>query len=405
MTDATQVIVIGGGQAGLATSYCLKQKGIDHIVLDRGRIGDTWRKRWDSFCLVTTNSLCRLPGHPYDGDDPGGFMGRDDIVRYVERYAAKFEPPFHGGVEVARLGRDDDGFVVTTSEGEFRAPKVVVATGTHQHPRTPPCAADLDSSITQLHSSAYRNADGLPRGAILVVGSGQSGCQIVEDLELAGRTVHLAVGKAGRVPRRYRGKDVTLWAERLGLVNLPIHDHPKGEAVRFGPNPHVSGRDGGHTTDLRDFARRGIRLHGHVTGFQGTRAALAPDLAANLDAADEACREITGVIDKIIEAKGIAADPPDLEVHDWQPGPPQTELDLAEAGISTVIWATGFRYDFGWVDLPVFDDRGYPRYERGVTELPGLYFVGLHWMYTQGSGLFYGVGRDAEHIVEHMAAN
>jgi putative flavoprotein involved in K+ transport len=397
-------IVVGGGQAGLSASWHLKQAGRDHVVLDRGQIGDTWRNRWGSFCLVTPNRLCQLPGFPYDGDDPDGFMLRDQIVDYIERFASNFEPPYQGGVEIERIGASGDSgrFRLVTSEGDFTADNLIIAVGTHQHPNIPGWDRKLPAEITKLHTRDYRNPGQLPDGAVLVVGSGQSGCQVAEDLHGAGLEVHLCVGNAGRIPRRYRGRDILEWDVVTGYFDLLVDDHPKGRGIRFKPHPHLSGRDGGHTIDLRQLALDGVRLHGKVLDAKGSTVRLSDDLAETLDSIDSGCRAEMDGIDSFIAAHGLDAPEEDFVPVDWEPAPVPPLLDLDQAGIKSVIYATGFHFDFNWIDLPVFDARGYPRYRRGVTEIPGLYFVGLHWMHTQGSGLFYQVGRDAEYVVDHL---
>ncbi len=279
---------------------------------------------------------------------------------------------------------------------------VIIAAGTHQHPNLPVWGSKLADDIVQLHTRDYRNPAQLPDGAVLVVGSGQSGCQVVEDLLGTGREVHLCVGSAGRIPRRYRGRDILEWEDATGFFELPVDEHPKGHAIRFKPHPHLSGRDGGRTIDLRRLALDGVRLHGRLLDAEDTQVRFADDLAESLDAIDKACCEHLAEIDEYIAKNGIDAPESDLEPVEWRPTPASSTLDLRGAGISTVIYGTGFHFDFGWIDLPVFDERGYPRYERGVTEVPGLYFVGLHWLHTMGSGLFYQVGRDAEYVVDHF---
>lgn len=401
MDQFHDTIVVGGGQAGLSVSWHLKQAGVDHVVLDRGKIGDTWRNRWDSFCLVTPNHLCRLPGFAYSGDDPHGFMLRDEIVDYIEGFAASFGPPYREGIEVRRITRSDGPgrFKLNTSGGRYFAENLFITVGTHQHPKIPTWHEALPGSLLCMHTRDYRNAEQLPEGAVFIVGSGQSGCQVAEDLHRAGREVHLAVGKAGRIPRRYRGRDILDWDIVTGYFDLKVADHPKGPSIRFKAHPHLTGRDGGHTIDLRQLALDGVRLHGKVLGVEDVCLQLSDNLGEMLDEIDQFCRAEMDSIDKFIEENELEAPKEDLAPITWQPDPGPTKLDLASAGVSCMIFATGFHYDFSWIELPAFDDRGYPKYNRGVTEVPGLYFCGLHWMETQGSGLFFGVGLDAEYVV------
>ncbi len=400
-----EVIVIGGGQAGLAVSWCLGEQGIRHVVLERERIGHTWRtQRWDSFCLVTPNYQCRLPGHPYAGDDPDGFMVCEQIIDYVESYAASFSPPLHEGVAVTEVAAAlGGGYRVRTSRGVLTADAIVLAVGGYHTPRFPPMAAELPAHVTQLHSSGYRNAESLPDGGVLVVGSGQSGAQIAEDLHLAGRETHLCVGSAPRVARFYRGRDCVAWLEDMGHYDMPISEHPEGLAARKEANHYVTGRDGGRDIDLRAFARDGMALHGRLLGARGAQLELAGDLPRNLDAADATADRIKDAIDRWIESQGIDAPVEDRYVPVFEPaGDGGGTLDLDAAGIRTIIWATGFVPDWSWVKLDAFDDAGYPTHERGVTEVPGLYVVGLPWLHTWGSGRFAGVARDAEHLAEQI---
>jgi len=401
------VIVVGGGQAGLSMSYCLGQRGIDHVVLERDRIASEWRAaRWDSFCLVTPNWQCRLPGFPYDGDDPDGFMVRDEIVRYVESYAAFFDPPVAEGVTVTALASagTGGGFVLDTTNGEMSAGHVVIATGGYHVPTIPRFAERLARTVLQLSSSEYINADALPGGDVLVVGTGQSGCQIAEDLHLAGRTVHLCVGGATRTARFYRGRDVVAWLHDLGYYDLPVHEHKLGEGVRAKANQYVTGRDGGRDLDLRQFAREGMRLYGRVTGLRDGVLTFAPDLKHNLDRADSSAEAIKDTIDQHIAEHGIDAPNEERYTPVWQPGVQPRELDVAASGISSVIWCMGFAADFTWVNAPIFDGRGRPCHHRGVTDVPGLYVLGLPWLYTWGSGRFSGIARDAEYLAQTIAA-
>jgi putative flavoprotein involved in K+ transport len=400
------VIIVGGGQAGLALSYCLKQRHVDHIVFERDCVASAWRSsRWDSFCLVTPNWQCTLPGFPYRGDDPYGFMQRDEIVRYIEEYVAFFEPPLHEGVEVRRVGRaaGSEHFTVETSAGTFTAQNVVVAVGGYHSVTLPRMAERLPRTIAQIHSSQYKNARSLPDGDVLVIGTGQSGCQIAEDLHIAGRRVHLCVGSAPRVARRYRGKDVVEWLDDLGYYDLPVHEHPLKEGIRSRSNHYVTGRDGGRDIDLRKSALEGMQLYGRLLDIDGNRLTFARDLKANLDSADAVSESIKDTIDRHIERNEIPAPLEARYVPVWEPERELTELDYVAANISAVVWSTGFASNFRWIELPAFDGKGYPTHERGVTSVQGLYFLGLPWLYTWGSGRFSGIARDAEHLAENIA--
>lgn len=399
------VIIVGAGQAGLAMSYCLKRRGIDHLVLERDRLGHAWREqRWDSFCLVTPNWQCRLPGHPYSGVDPQGFMRKQEIVRYLEAYAASFAPPLREGVAVTRVYRAPSRvFGLETTIGDLTADQVVIAAGGYHVPKIPKLAERLPASIMQLNVAQYRCASQLPPGAVVVVGSGQSGCQIAEDLHLEGRTVHLCTGSAPRVARRYRGKDVVDWLHLMGHYDLPIDNHPDGKGVRKKANHYVTGRDGGRDIDLRKFALEGMQLHGRLQDIAGDALVFGSDLTDNLDRADATNNRIKDNIDAFIVRERIGAPPEPRPSPLWQPSAPCAPLDLKAADVSAVIWCMGFAIDFRWIELPIFDGHGYPDHDRGVTDEPGLYFLGLPWLYTWGSGRFVGVGRDAEHLGERIA--
>jgi putative flavoprotein involved in K+ transport len=408
MTESTDTVVIGAGQAGLAASYYLTQDGRDHVVMDRSRVGESWRTgRWDSFTLVTPNWTVRLPGFPYDGDEPDGFMARDEVVEYLENYARSFNPPLRLGVEATSVERlpGGGGYVVETSSGPIEASNVIVATGMFQNPKIPSFASAVPDRVLQVHSSAYRNPEVLPPGTVLVVGSGQSGAQMAEELYQAGRQVYLSVGSAGRAPRRYRGRDITRWLDKIGFYRTV--DMLPSPRAKFGGSPHVSGKAGGRTLNLHQFARDGVVLLGHLTGIEGVKVSLAPDLKESLAKADRFAADLKKAVDAYILKAGldIPEEPPgDGELRDGYQAEVLTELDLDSAAISTIIWATGYRFDFGWVRLPVVDGDGYPIQERGVTEYPGLYFLGLPWLYTVKSGLLSGVGADAAHVVEHLLA-
>jgi putative flavoprotein involved in K+ transport len=401
------VVVVGGGQAGLSASAHLSQRGIDHVIFEKHRVGHAWRsQRWDAFCLVTPNWQCQLPGFPYAGPEPKGFMPRDEIVAYVEAFAAAIDAPVREGVGVTRVGRNPrGGFVVETEAGTTTADAVVLAVSAYHKPKTPAVAAAIDPRIEQIHSSAYKNPGALAPGAVVVVGSGQSGCQIAEDLHLAGRKVHLVVGSAPRCPRVYRGRDAVEWLADLGQYDLPVDQHPKQEGVRKQANHYLTGRDGGRDIDLRRFATEGMALHGRLLDASGGTLRFGDDLGRNLDNADTVYNGICGLIDRHIAEAGINA--PVGRHYDpvWQPGVQPDTLDLAAAGVSTIVWATGFGSDWSFVDLPLCDPAGYPTHRRGVTTVDGVYVIGMPWLHTWGSGRFLNVGRDAAHIVEHLAGH
>ena len=398
------VIVIGGGQAGLSMSRCLGRRGIDHLVLERATVADSWKTyRWDTFCLVTPNWQCKLPDFPYAGDDPHGFMVRSQIVDYLEAYRAFVDPPLVEGVEVTSLTKDERGtFHLVTTAGECTADQVVVATGGYHTPITPPMSEPLAPSITQVQSQDYRSGAQLPDGEVLVVGSGQSGAQIAEDLHIEGRTVHLVVGDAPRVARFYRGRDVTDWLDEMGYYAMPVTQHPRREAVRAQANHYVTGRDGGRDIDLRAHARDGMRLYGIMTDHRDGTLHFQPSLTHSLDHADEVSESIKDTIDGFIAQRGIDAPAEQRYTPVWEPSGETTELRLSDTGITSVVWCIGFRQDFRWIDVPVFNGRGAPAHTRGTTSTPGLYFLGLAWQWTWGSGRFSGVGDDAEYLAERI---
>ncbi|PZA20107.1 MSMEG_0569 family flavin-dependent oxidoreductase [Modestobacter versicolor] len=403
MPERVAVAVVGGGQAGLSISWHLVQQGIEHVVLERDTIAHEWADaRWDTFCLVTPNWQCQLPGWPYRGEDPDGFMLRDEIVEYVRGYAASFGPPVHEGVAVTRLApAPDGGYLLTTSAGEVAAEQVVLAVGGYHLPVVPAYAGGLPADVVQLHSQQYRNPDQLSAGDVLVVGTGQSGAQIAEDLHLAGRRVHLAVGSAPRIARRYRGRDVVAWLHDMGHYDMPVEQHRDGEAARMGTNHYVTGRDGGHDIDLRRFALEGMQLYGSLTGLADGRFSFAPNLTEHLDAADRVSENCKDLIDAHVERAGMDAPVEPRYTPVWTPDAEPASLDAAAIG--SVVWATGFRADWSWVRVPVFDGAGYPTHSRGVTAAPGLYVLGLPWLHTWGSGRFSGIARDAAYLAERIA--
>jgi putative flavoprotein involved in K+ transport len=404
------VIIVGGGQAGLSASYYLQQQDIDHLVLEKHSLTHTWRnQRWDAFSLVTPNWQCALPGYTYNdqfnGSDPHGFMKKDQINEYLAGFVKSVNAPAREGVAVQRVvPRVIGGFEVHTSQGEFTADQVIVASGGYHTPIIPRLAERLPADIHQLHSEQYRNPQALPAGNVLVVGSGQSGAQIAEDLHLAGRKVYLAVGDAPRCARFYRGKDVVDWLAEMGYYDIGVDTHPLREGVRDNTNHYVTGRDGGRDIDLRAFARDGMELFGRLDGLQGNRLQFSSNLGESLDSADAVYNRINASIDKYIEQHSIVAPAGERYEPVWSPEQERSELDLQTQGITSIIWCIGFTPDFTWVEAPVFNGRGHPGHQRGVTALAGLYFLGLPWLYTWGSGRFSGIARDAQYLVEQIIA-
>jgi putative flavoprotein involved in K+ transport len=405
-TTHYSAIVVGGGQAGLSASYYLKQAGIDHLVLEKTTVTHTWRsQRWDAFCLVTPNWQCALPGYPYAGDDPHGFMIKDEIIAYLDGFIKTVDAPVIEHADVQRVARNGEGgFSVSTSQGAFTADQIVIASGGYHTPTVPRMAERLPRSIMQIQSSEYRNPQALPEGAVLVVGSGQSGAQIAEDLHLAGRKVILAVGEAPRCARFYRGRDVVDWLADMKYYDMPVEQHPLREGVRDNTNHYVTGRDGGRDIDLRKFAAEGMELYGRLQDLQDGVLHFAPNLIDNLDSADKTFNGINAGIDAFIESNRIEAPPGSRYEPVWSPAEERSTLNLETSGIGSIVWCIGFTPDFSWLDAPVFNGRGYPAHTRGVTPIDGIYFVGLPWLHTWGSGRFSGVARDAEYVVNKLSA-
>jgi putative flavoprotein involved in K+ transport len=406
MNAIDRTIVIGAGQAGLATSWHLKQRGLEHLVLERGRVGETWRsRRWDSFRLLITNRMCQLPGFGYTGSEPDGFMWRDEVVKLFEAYARGFAAPVREGVAVTELRRGLDGdWEILTAGGEsLRAANVVVATGAYQRPHVPRLAAEMDPRLVQIHADGYRNPEQLPDGAVLVVGGGSSGGQIAADLARAGRTVYLALGRCSWLPRRYRGRDITQWNDATGFSTQPVQslDDP---AARLKCLPMLTGTDTGEDMTPRTLRDEGIVITGRLIGVDRNIVSFADDLAATLAAGDAFVALIKAQIDAYIEANAL--DAPVAPGGSPIPDMCETlrELDVDAAGVTSIVWATGYRMDFGWILDAEFDEQGFPVHQGGVTSEPGLYFVGLPWLTTRGSSFIPGVGPDAERIVADIAA-
>ena len=406
MMTTVNTIVVGAGQAGLSVSHYLKRLSVDHVVLEQAdKPGEAWRNhRWDSFTLNTPRWQSRLPGARYGEDDPDGFMSRQEVVAHLDKVAQRL--PIRTRAHVASVARDAAGgdYVVSIEGcGTIRAHNVVMATGLYQSPKIPQLADRFPPGVRQLHSDRYRNPEQLFAGAVLVVGSAQSGAQIAEELYESGRKVYLATGRAGRTPRRYRGKDANWWLAKMGQYDRTVSGLPSPKA-KFAGKPHISGTRGGHTINLHQFARDGVTLLGRLDSVDDGIIKLRGDLHDNLAAADRAEAELVNAIDAYVDKTGMAAPEETLPVlRDGFGQEILTELDLNAAGITNVIWATGYNFDFSVVKLPIVDDDGFPIQTRGVTAFPGLFFVGLPWLHTAKSGLIYGLAEDARYVANRVA--
>jgi putative flavoprotein involved in K+ transport len=400
-------VVIGAGQSGLVVSRCLQRRGVDHVVLERGSVGESWRtQRWESFALNTLGWMNTLPdGEPVG--DPEGFASAPELVASFRAYADRHALPVQERTPVRRVGRFGDGFVVETDDDAVRARSVVLASGGQNLPTMPPSATRLTGTVS-LHAAEYRRPSDLPEGRVLVVGSAQSGAQIAEDLLEAGREVLVSTGRAARAARRYRGMDVVTWFERAGIWRQRPEDLPNPAMVRA-PQPTISGTHGGHSVGLRSLAAQGATMLGHVNGVAGTRIGLAADLPDNLAFEDAGFAMIRGMVDGFIDAAGIDApsyEPDEADVPYEPPPDAPTELDVRTDGIAAVIWACGFGGDFSFVDVPglALDDRGLPIQRDGATDVPGLFVLGLPWLRNRSSAILLGVGEDADLVAEAVAA-
>lgn len=400
-----KTLIIGGGQAGLAMSEHLSKRGVPHLIVERHRIVERWRsERWDSLVANGPAWHDRFPGKTFSGIDPDSFATKDQIVDYFVAYAEQIAAPIRCGVEVTALLKKTggSGFRAQTSEGVIEASHVVVATGPFQRPVIP-TAGPAETGVMQIHSAAYRNPGQLPDGAVLVVGAGSSGVQIADELVRAGRRVYLSVGPHNRPPRRYRGRDFVWWLGVLGEWDAKVVA-PATEHVTIA----VSGAHGGHTVDFRDLAARGVTLLGSAGAYKDGVMHFLPNLGKNIAEGDANYLSVLDAADTYVAQHGLdlpeepqarrIAPEPDCVTH------PLHELNLAAAGVASIIWATGYALDFGWLKLDAFDEKGRPAHQRGVSPVPGLYFLGLAWLSRRASPFIWGVWHDAEYLAEHIAA-
>ncbi|MCE0742758.1 NAD(P)/FAD-dependent oxidoreductase [Acetobacter sicerae] len=401
--EKTEVLVVGAGQAGIAMSEHLRSYGIPHVVLERNRVAERWRScRWDSLVANGPAWHDRFPGLAFPEDGPDDFVPKERVADYLAAYAQKIEAPVRCGVEVrdVRRKQGETGFHIETSEGAIEAECVVAATGPFQIPVIPSVVPESEG-LTQIHSSTYRNPDQIPEGAVLVIGAGSSGAQIAEELMRSGRKVYLSVGPHDRPPRSYRGRDFVWW---LGVLNKwDAEATPGVEHTTIA----VSGANGGHTIDFRRFAAEGMTLLGRTENFADGKLTFAPDLAGNIAKGDANYLSLLGEADAYVTRNGLDL-PEEPSARDFLPEPecvkhPLLELDLKEAGISTIIWATGFGVDYSWLKVEALDGNGRPHHQRGVSSEPGVYFLGLPWQTRRGSSFIWGVWHDAKYVADHIA--
>ena len=395
----TDTVVIGAGHAGLAISYCLTERGVPHVVLDRGRVGERWRTaRWDSFRLLTPNWHSRLPGYAYAGPEPDGFMTAGEFVSYLSGYARSFAAPVRSGTLVTRVERGATRFAVHTNRGVWNAGNVVIATGYHSQPKVPGLAAGLEPGIAQQTAAGYRSPSGLPAGGVLVVGASSSGVQIAYDLARAGRRVVLAVGRHTRLPRRYRDRDILWWLERIGALDRTLDDCPDPDLARTEPSLQLAGTPDARGIDLGVVQQAGVRLTGRLCALNGTTAEFADDLAETMGAAQ---RRLIRLLADIDTYSGAPSDPPPVIRLPSTPA----SLDLVRAGVTSVVWATGFRPWYPWLKVPVLGADGRIRHRRGVTEVPGLYAMGLRFQHRRNSTFIDGARHDAVYLADHITAH
>ncbi len=399
----TDTIIIGGGQAGLAMSRCLTDEGIDHVVLERGRVAERWRsERWDSLRLLSPKWHSRLPGYRYKGDDPNGFMTMPEVIAYFEGYAESFGAPVQDETTVLSLKRaPTGGYRVHTDQGDWHAPTAVVATGHCDVPFVPEAAKQLAPSIDQVVPSGYKNPDQLADGGVLVVGASASGIQLAQEIHHSGRPVTLAVGRHTRIPRRYRGRDITWWLETSGMLSQSVHQAFDLESARHQPSLQLVGTPDNRTLDLDVLQREGVQLVGRLEGIDGMRASLGDDLQRNVDAAERKLDRVLGSVDRFIDETLMDAESVDRRPPIRVPEHPR-HIDLRAAGISTVLWATGYRRRYPWLHVPVLNIRGEIIHQEGVTPAPGLYALGLNFQRTRKSSFIDGVGDDARVLTSHV---
>ena len=404
MTEHIDTLIIGGGQAGLSLSYYLGQHGREHVLLERARLAERWRvERWDSLAFQFPNWALTLPGYRGHAKDRDGFAVRDQVVQFLEDYKSYIHAPLKTGITALSVSQEGERvrrFLVETDHGNWTARNVVLATGPFQHPSIPQCSASVSGTITQIHSRQYRNPQQLPPGAVLVVGAGTSGAEIAHELCQSGREVYLSVGRYRKAPRRYRGRDIFWWIEAMRFWDVTGHQVDG----RLDGVPLLTGTNGGYDIDLCSFAQEGIRLIGRLSDIGGESVFLAADLEESLHGGESWFRRFVQMMDDYAESNRLVLPTADHRVPQSVPPSSPSEISLKNVGVNSIVWATGYRYSFQWVHLPVFNELGQPLQRRGMTSVPALFFLGLRRMHTIKSALLSesGVGADAAYIAQQI---
>jgi putative flavoprotein involved in K+ transport len=402
----TTTVVIGAGHGGLAMSSCLSERGIDHVVLERSEVANSWRtERWDSLRLLTPNWQCRLPGHAYHGDDPDGFMTMLEVVEFITGYAKDIAAPVQTGATVTSVRRTDAGYCVTTAHDEWHCQSVVLATGAFNVPRVPVCAEAVPASVTTLTPMEYRNPGQLDEGGVMVVGASATGVQIAHEIQRSGRSVTLAVGEHVRGPRMYRGRDIHWWMEVAGVLDERYDEVDDIVRARRVPSMQLGGSPERATFDLNALTGIGVKLVGRLAGIRDGRAQFSGSLRNKCDLADLKLGRLLDTVDEWATANGIddSTPPPHRFAPTFVSEPPALGLDLASGEIKTIIWATGFRPDYPWLDVDVLDSKGMVRHDGGVVDSPGMYLIGAPFLRRRKSSFIDGARDDAQDLIVELA--
>jgi len=405
---SVDVIVIGAGHSGLAISHYLTERSIDHVILERGEIANSWRhERWDSLKLLTPNWLSRLPGYQYAGNDRDSFMSMPEIIDFIDGYAEFSAAPVRTGTEVTSLRAMESGYHVVSNQGEWFTKAVVIASGSFNLPVVPKISAGVPENIHQITMRDYRNPNSVKEGGVLVVGASATGLQVADEIQDSGRPVTLAVGEHVRMPRSYRGYDIQYWMNRVGLLDEDYKSVDNIRRARRVPSPQLVGSEERLTLDLNSLVDKGVRLTGRLAGMRDGKALFSGSLRNVCALADLKMGRMLDAIDSWVDSQGLARElePARRYAPTAVTGSSSLSLDLANGEISNIVWATGFRPDYSWLDVPVLDRKGQIRHDGGVADAPGLYVMGLPFLRRRKSSFIHGAEDDAHDLSTHLAAH